>query len=262
MPSGELKIAIWQDSGHQGDISANLFTIEAAAKNAQNHNVELLIFPECFLTGYFRETRVRELAIEINDDVIGRLKKIATLTNVALLVGSYEQSGAETYNSAVCISPTGGEIARYRKRALYGDWEKSTFKRGDRPVVFEYRGFKIGILICFDIEFPELARELALLNVDLIAIPTSLMTPYENIARHVVPARAIENQVFVAYANRTGSEMDLEYVGESCICSPSGEFLANASDDENQMIIADIQIVSKTQVRSEFSYISELSLLV
>ncbi len=124
--------------------------------------------------------------------------------------------------------------------------------------VFEILGFKIGILIWFDIEFPELSRKLASNGVDLIAVLTSLMSPYTEVAKHIVAARAIENQVYVAYANRIGSEFELDYVGLSSICSPTGELLAQASMQETEMISATISLDVIKQTRADFVYLDEL----
>jgi predicted amidohydrolase len=253
-----LKIGIWQDAGISGDIEANLKIVKNAAKKASDQGIHLLIFPECFLTGYFRKSEIRELAKQVDAVAIDRLSNISKESNVALLMGVYEISGDKFFNSAICISPLQGECARYRKRALYGEWEKSSFSRGSNVAVFEILGFKIGILICFDIEFPELSRELASNGVDLIAVPTSLMSPYTEVAKHIVAARAIENQVYVAYANRIGSEFELDYVGLSSICSPTGELLAQASMQETEMISATISLDVIKQTRADFVYLDEL----
>ncbi len=259
MASGYLKVGIWQDSGVPGNISANLEVIDKAAKNARLQGIELLIFPECFLTGYYRDGGIAEIASKVNNVVHDRLAEISTHNGVALLLGFYEKSGNRIFNSAVCISPSQGEIARYRKRALYGDWEKSNFARGTEISIFEYRGFKIAILICFDIEFPELPRELATLGVALISVPTALMVSFDNITNHMIATRAMENQVYIAYSNRIGLELDMHYGGASQICSPLGEILIKASTNKKEMLSMIISLDEIRRARSGNCYLEEIN---
>ena len=258
MADAELTLGLWQDGGSPGDIAANLDRIGLAAGQARAQGVDLLIFPECFLTGYFRDRGVREVAARVDGPVRASLAGIAAATGVALLVGTYESSGDAVYNGAVCVTPEHGEIARYRKRALYGAWEKATFRRGTGPVVFEYLGLRIGVLICFDMEFPELCRELGGQGVDLIAVPTALMAPFDRIAIHMVPTRAMENEVFVAYANRTGAEAALRYVGRSSVVSPMGEVLADLTETETGLAVAPIRKTERDRARAAFCYGAEL----
>ena len=95
------------------------------------------------------------------------------------------------------------------------------------------------MLICYDVEFPENVRHLALLGADLVAVPTALMRPFDVVANILVPARAYENQVFVAYVDRCGHEGDFEYCGLSCVVGPDGVDLARAGRGE-ELILADI----------------------
>jgi predicted amidohydrolase len=113
------------------------------------------------------------------------------------------------------------------------------------------------VLICYDIEFPEPARRLALAGADLVAVPTSLMAPYDVVARTLVPARAAENQLFVAYANRVGREGDLSYVGQSCVCGPDGGDVARAGRDEEALLVADLDLDAIARAREDHSYLGE-----
>jgi 5-aminopentanamidase len=97
---------------------------------------------------------------------------------------------------------------------------------GDDLVVVELEGLKVGILICYDVEFPEAVQTLALAGAELIAVPTALIQPFDIVARTLVPARAFENQVYAAYAGMCGSEGAVDYCGLSCIVGPDGQDLA------------------------------------
>ena len=189
-----LTVCIWQDSGALGDVAANLETISRATAQASQHGVQFLIFPECFLTGYFNQEGVEQIARQVDRQTVSALQAIARNSGIASLVGCYEVQGTGIYNAAMLLGADGLILASYRKRALYGPWEKSTFLRGTEQVLTDFCGINIAVLICFEIEFPELARECVHNGADPITAPTALMEPHDHIARQVVPARAIENK--------------------------------------------------------------------
>ncbi len=256
-----LTIGIWQDSGTPGDVAANLAAISRAAAVAAQGGIELLVFPECFLTGYLNPDRAGEIALQAGKDSIVCLQGIASKYSIALLVGLYEYRTGEIYNAAMLIGADGRILATYRKRILYGAWERSVFTPGKDSVLIEYMGITIAILICFDLEFPELARECAKKGADLIAVPTALMAPHERVASHIVPARAIENQVYVAYANRTGREQDAVFVGRSSIWDPCGRQLAHGSDGGPELLSARVIKSRLTAARTDMCYLEEVKLL-
>ncbi len=105
--------------------------------------------------------------------------------------------------------------------------------------IAELDGHKVGILICYDVEFPEAVRALALGGADLVLVPTANMKPYDAVSLFVVPARAFESELYVAYANRCGREGELEYMGLSCVGDPNGGNLVLAGDGE-ELVFADL----------------------
>ena len=127
------------------------------------------------MTGYYNRDRVEQVARQVNHDTISALRDVAKSNATAILVGYYEVRANGIYNAAMLIGANGAILTNYRKRALYGNWEHSAFVPGNEPVLAEYKGIRISVLICFDIEFPELARECARNGADLIAVPTSLV---------------------------------------------------------------------------------------
>jgi len=120
----------------------------------------------------------------------------------------------------------------------------------------ELDGVPVGILICYDIEFPEPVRTLALDGAAIVLVPTALTRPYGFVAHTLVPARAWEDQVFVVYADRCGSEGDLDYVGLSTIAGPDGKIVAQAGDSET-LLIAEIDLDARERARSLFNYLEE-----
>lgn len=120
----------------------------------------------------------------------------------------------------------------------------------DSLMLAKLDGLTIGILICYDVEFPEAVRALTMAGADFIAVPTALMKPYCQIANHVVPARAYENEIYVAYVNRCGVEGRLEFCGLSCIIGPDGSEVIRAGSQE-ALLIADIDKLKIEETRKE-----------
>lgn len=253
-----MRLGVYQGEGTYGDIAANLLVIERETKRASEDGVEVLVFPECFLTGYFGP-KPTNVAIKLGGSRVKALEVLARDTNVALLIGSTLDEEDKLSNAALFITPEQGHCETYRKRMLYGEWEKDTFTAGEHTCVFNYQGIKIGVLICFDVEFPEVCRTLAHEGVDLILVPTALMVPYDTVATLMVPTRALENQLFVAYANRCGEENSIEYVGKSVIAGPGGECISRASRSKPALLIADIVPAISDAVRKQFCYLNEIA---
>ena len=231
-----MRIAIYQGQGQSADTEKNLGIMRRVAIEAAGRGARLVIFPEMFLTGYNIGDAVFELA-EVQDGASAqKASQIARGAGVALLYGYPEQFETMIFNAAILIDSEGKALANCRKTHLYGAEEKRLFSRGDALTLAELEGLNIGILVCYDVEFPETVRALSLAGADFIAVPTALMQPYCMIARIVVPARAYESQVAIAYVNRCGCEGNLTYCGLSCIVGPDGEDLQRAGSDEALLI--------------------------
>jgi len=226
-----VKIAVCQELSPAGELAGALELIRRRALAAEAAQAGLLIFPEMFLTGYNIGDDVFTLAEPADGPSAAAVEAIGRETGISILYGYPERFGNRFFNSALLIHPTRGPIANYRKTHLYGTEEKRLFAPGDDLVTADLDGLKIGILICYDVEFPEAVRALALAGAELIAVPTALIQPFDIVARTLVPARAFENQVYVAYAGLCGREVNLGYCGLSCIVGPDGRELARAGLD-------------------------------
>jgi predicted amidohydrolase len=212
-----MKVAI-----HQGPY-ADLPGAVAAS------GADLVVTAEMITTGYHIGARAHELAEPADGPTAARMSALARETGVALAYGYPETDGGNVYNSVQLIDAGGRRLANYRKTHLFGDLDKAWFTPGSEAVVqAELGGVRVGLLICYDVEFPEMVRAHALAGTELLAVPTALMSPYEVVADTLVPARAYESQLFVAYANRCDTERELTYCGRSCVVAPSGEVLARA----------------------------------
>jgi 5-aminopentanamidase len=252
-----LRIALAQAAGTPGDVGANLATVERVAHEAAAAGARLVIFPEAFVTGYnIGADRIAALAEPADGPAVGRLRGAAAAAGVALLCGVCERAGDAVFNSAALVDAGGRLLATARKTHLFGAVDRAAFSAGDAFTTATLDGVRIGILICFDIEFPEPARRLALAGAQLIAVPTSLMEPAHLVAETLVPARAAENQLFVAYANRVGREGDLRYVGRSCVAGPDG-VVARAGPEEETVLYADLDLGAIDRARRDHFYLGE-----
>lgn len=250
-----LNIALVQHVSTPGDINASLKRINDYAKQASEAGVQLLLFPEASLTGYNNTIEVNQhIAPEARSEITQAVAAICESNNLAIAYGFAEKDGSTLFNSVQLIDETGESKALYRKTHLWGDQDRSLFSPGDDLVpVIEWHGWKIALLICYDIEFPETVRRLAIEGAELLLTPTALMSPWTTVADLVVPCRAYENQIFIAYANFCGNEYEQQYVGHSCIAAPDGTNLAKAAEEE-VMLVATINKNDMTQTRAALPY--------
>jgi predicted amidohydrolase len=153
-----------------------------------------------------------------------------------VVCGICEQAGARPFNSAAVFA-AGRHLVTYRKLHLFNT-EKNVFQAGqDEPPIFEFQGYRFGLMICFDWFFPEVTRLLAIKGAQVILHPSDLVLPY---CQASMPTRSIENHIFTATANRTGTERGVTFSGMSQITSPQGELLARASRDFRGVLAVDI----------------------
>ncbi len=233
-----MKIALWQTAPLH-DIDGAIAALETAAAQAKSHGAEIILTPEMVIGGYnVGADRCRDLAA-FEDDITRRLVTIARTYGIAIVAGLALGGGDKPYNGAIAIDAAGNVVQRYHKTHLFGDVDQAQFAQGSAlSPVFEMSGWRIGLAICYDIEFPEVARHLALAGADLILVPTANMIPYDTVATRLVPARAEENATYVAYANYVGQEGAFTYGGLSCVCGPDGNDLARGTSDTPDILIA------------------------
>jgi predicted amidohydrolase len=243
-----MKIALYQGPGRINDVNGAFALMAEKAAEAAANGASILLLPEMYLSGYNIGVEAA-LAQALTPESLSPAQSIAKASNIALVFGYPELVGDTVANAAVMIGPDGKILANYRKTHLFGDLDRQMFKSvGDRLSITEFNGYKIGLLICYDIEFPEPARVLALAGADILLIPTAQMEPYTQVAKLLIPTRAYENQLYVAYANHSGSDDGLSYVGLSSICGPNGDVLAAAGTGE-ELIYATIDKADHAKIR-------------
>ena len=221
---GPLRTALLQGPGGvPGSVEESLDALDGAAREAAGQGARLLVTGELFTTGYALGGRTAELAEPADGPSGRRVAEIAARHRLAIVHGYPERDGDHVYNAARLTGPDGAALADYRKTHLFGAYERSVFTPGERLVVqAAVDGVRIGLLICYDVEFPEAVRAHALAGTELLAVPTALMRPYEFVAQTLVPARAYENGLHIAYVNRCGPEGEYDFTGLSCLAGPDG----------------------------------------
>lgn len=252
-----MRLALWQGEGVAGDLGATLAELSRVARSAADRSADLLVFPEGYLSGYYLPA-LRPDDLRGVPEALAEVGRIAARTGLGIVVGSHIAEEDTIHNTAVVFDSAGRETGRYRKRALFGPWEKGSFTPGGGMMSFDCADLRVGIAICYDVEFPELIRPYAQMGVDLVVVPTALMAPHHRIAQMVVPVRAMENQIFVAYCNRVGHESGLDYVGWSCICGPRGNIICRASD-QPELLVGEVLRSELENERQENNYLEDLA---
>lgn len=265
-----IRFTIFQGEGPAGTIDAieyNLSRLESTVESAREHRAQLISFPELYLSGYALTPRTaHELSMEIGCPILRRVSECAAKHDIGIICPYPEKArvSGETryYDSIAVFAEDGSLLKNYRKTHLWGPDEKKIWspgysfpEEGEAFTVHRIHGFPIGVLNCYEAEFPELARILALRGAKLIVIPTAadistkLSTgkwtdvPYPDISRNLIPSHALENNIFISYCNRCGEET-LEgqtvgrYLGNSILTDPHGGIIAAAANEET-MLIAD-----------------------
>lgn len=241
------KIVLAQEKPVLFDKQANLEKMESAMVKASEEGADLILFPELFLTGYFTRERTLELAEDTKGPSIKQIQQWAKTYRIKVVFGFPEKQNGSVYNSACFIGEDGEVIGTFQKVHLW-DEEYKYFQPGSSFKVWPTNIGKIGIMICYDTEFPESARSLALQGAEIILAPTANMAPFQHIQKLYIQTRAAENQIFVATTNQVGMEENTLFFGESAAADPFGQLLAQLDDREgNCLIEMDLDLIKKAR---------------
>lgn len=256
-----MKLAGLQMRSIGGDVAANLARIEGAAVEAAGKGATMLVTPELGITGYGSGEAIRALAEPADGPIVQALQRISRKAAISIIAGFAERAGEAVYNSAAHVDGDAAPTV-YRKSHLYGDYERSLFTAAEPSTpLFAHRGITCGMLICYDVEFPENVRRLALACAEAVLVPTALPAGWSGsfITDHMIQTRAFENQVFVAYVNHCGSDAMFSFAGLSLIASPDGQVLASANSADETLLIAEIDPGAFAISRSENTYLGDLN---
>ncbi|MER6787777.1 carbon-nitrogen hydrolase family protein [Streptomyces sp. NPDC000658] len=252
-----MRTALLQSSGRPGSVVENLKVLDEAAERAAAAGAALLVAPELFLTGYAIGDDIARLAEPADGDSADAVAELATRHGLAIAYGYPERDGETVFNSAQLVSAEGVRLANYRKTHLFGCFERDHFRPGGQLVVqAELNGLTVGLMICYDVEFPENVRAHALAGTDLLVVPTAQMHPFQFVAESMIPVRAFENQMYVAYVNRAGREGEFEFIGLSALAGPDGVVRARAGRGE-ELVFADADPVALAASREANPYLHD-----
>ncbi|CAI3952906.1 carbon-nitrogen hydrolase family protein [Commensalibacter papalotli (ex Botero et al. 2024)] len=250
-----MEIELVQLECKDGDLEYNLNKVRRAIKNSSDAT-DIMVFPETYLSGFPTQENLNMVSQSLDGSGIQQLKSLSKEKNIAITVGMAEAHEGKFYNTTVFITPEDGLLAYYRKTHLWLT-DHGIFDAGDRYSCIEWRGVKIGFLICFDIEYPESARALGELGTELLIVTNGNMDPYGLTHRTAIMARAQENHMFAVMTNRVGLGNDgLVFHGGSCVVNPMGQLLCEAGREECS-IRMNIDPKQMTQFLTEFNYLKE-----
>ncbi len=215
-----MQIQLAQIPLTDGHTAANLLRVLALIASAPA-GTDLIVFPETTLMGFPTADEIAAVAEPLDGPTLQAVQQAVRAANLAVAIGFAEVLDGRYYNTTVLLTPEGVQLA-YRKTHLWAS-DVGVFEPGKQLPVATWRGRKVGILICFDIEFPETARALASQGTELLLVTNGNMDPYGPVHRTLMTARALENQLFAVMVNRCGSGGGLDFAGESMVVKPGGE---------------------------------------
>ena len=241
----KIRIALAQINSKRQNKKENLQKIEEFTKKARNQAADLIVFPELSLTGYVMKDEVYEQAETIPGPSSRTIESISRKNGIAIVFGMPELSKkakATIFNTAVLVG-TRGLIGKYRKMYLPTHSvfeEKRYFRPGYQTATFNTALGNIGLCICYDLFFPEVCRLTRLRGAQLIVVISASPAVRKNYFEVLTTARALENTAFLAYVNRVGVEDGLQFWGGSRLIGPTGDLLAIAKYDQEDLVVCDL----------------------
>ena len=252
-PLPQLTAAACQYAPAVGDLPGNRALAERWIRRAAGAGARLVVLPELAASGYtFQSQEEAAACAEAGDGpTVSGWMRLCRELEVYLVAGFAEADGDRRFNSAAVVGPE-GLLGVYRKAHLFND-EKTFFQPGDSGfLVFDLGVCRLGVLICYDLWFPEAARVLALRGADVVAVPTNWVANFRSPAvdrrgwtmgDYASVGVATQNQMFVVAADRIGSERGVDFVGCSCAVAPNGAMLAGpAAVAEEQLLVVELDL--------------------
>ena len=226
----------------QGDVDANLAYVRAALKRVADQGVQLVLLPEMWSSG-FAYKNLNELALR-TEGIVEELLELSGQLKLVICGSMPEPNGDKVFNAAY-VMDNGRLAGVYRKLHLFSLLgEDKAFSGGNQWLLADTSLGKLGVIICYDLRFPELSRRLALEGAQVLCVPAQWPKPRQEHWRTLLRARAIENQLFVVSANACGLVGKLDFFGMSMIINPKGEVLAEADEEEREIVAElDMQVM-------------------
>jgi predicted amidohydrolase len=237
-----MRIAAAQLDPHLGEIANNLKACAKVVAEAAANGVELVVLPECSLSGYmFGDRSAASASAEpVPGPATEELVAACRTCGINCVVGLLEREGEDLYNTAVVLGPD-GVVGRYRKSHLPILGVDRFVRSGNEPPpVFELAGARVGIEICYELRFPEVTRLLALAGAEVVLNPTNWPRNAAPLADFFIRTRAAENRVWIVAASRVGREEGATFIGRSQVVDPAGRRTAELDDSSEGLLVAGI----------------------
>jgi len=238
-----MRVAVAQMEPRLAETERNLDAALERLEEAVAAGAQLLVLPECAIPGYMFDSAEEALpyAEEIPGPTTEAFERECARLGVHAITGLLERDSDTLYNAAILVGPE-GLIGSYRKTHLPFLGVDRFVTPGDEFKVFDTALGRIGLIICYDLRFPEVTRTLALQGADMVALPTNFPMAAKLQCDVIAPARAAENRIYLLLANRVGKERWGEFCGWSQIVDPYGMRLAEAGETEEALLVADVEI--------------------
>ncbi len=223
-----FRLAVGQSPAELATVHDRLDWLSRVMPEVAAEQADLLVLPELFASGYHIGDQVVARAEPADGPISRAIATLAKEHDLAIHYGFPESDGEAIFNASQCIGPDGTRLGGHRKLVIPPGFEGNYFTPGRGCTLFSYRDVRIATLICYDAEFPETARHVASMGAELVIVPTALGAQWEWVSQRMIPTRAFENGVYLAYANSAGSENGMAFLGQSFIATPDGRELARA----------------------------------
>jgi len=252
--SDTVKVAAAQTDPKLMQNRDNMAGMIEMVKKAADNKANLVVFPECSLTGYVFQSRQEALpfAETIPGPSTEALSALCRQRNVYVIYGLLEKAGDKLFNAAAFVGPE-GLIGGYRKIHLPFLGIDRFVDKGDRPFqVYPIPIGKVGMHICYDILFPESARIMTLLGADIVVLSTNFPEGRGETLNCVARARTIENKVHLVLSDRVGTERGFTFAGMSNVVSATGDVLSLASPDKEETVYGEVSLEAARQKHRAF----------
>ena len=249
-----MRLACAQMDVRLGDAAFNFAHAEELVRKAAKEGADVVLLPETWNLGFFPKEGLQELADPDGENVKAAFGPLAKELSVNIVCGSaVTLRDGKVCNTAYVFDRGGNCVASYDKTHLFTPMgEQETFTPGDSLCTFTLDGVYCGLIICYDLRFPELMRSLVLQGADLLFVPAEWPAVRVMHWQTLNRARAIENQIFLACCNGCGTAGETVYGGHSAVYDPWGELLAEAGDRE-EIILADCDFSIKEKIRESIN---------
>ncbi len=248
-----MKLGIAQMDCTVGDVGANCLSIVSMIERAAASSCDVVLLPEMADTGYDMRA-ILEHASPWDQGPCPLLQETAAKHGITVICGLSEREGKKVYNAVAVIDGAGALVGKYRKAHLFSYepvYEDRYLAKGNAFALVEAGGMKVALMVCYDLRFPEMSRQLTLDGAELFVVPAAWPFPRLEPWKILTSARAIENQVYLAAANRVGCDGSGTFCGSSRLIDPNGTIVASASEVEQTLIVGEVDRERIAETRSK-----------